>query len=258
MKVSCPRCNQGYRLDDRLLGEQGRKVRCRRCGFVWVQSSESSGGQPAVASVGATVGQAAAAPAAEAGHETAGVENGQADPLTGMLPGKSPTVGTVRPYSEEPTIRGAQLRYVEQRRWHGGWGWLLLGVVVVATIFALIVGRDQVMSRLPASEPVYQAVGLKDLRAAPGEGLELDVRTLRQGPSLLVQGTVLNTTQREIEIPPMRAKLVDPSNQVVGQWDFRADADRLPPGGRATFYTQTENPPPRGHVDVSFIAPGEG
>ena len=38
MIVNCQKCSASYQIDDSLLGEDGRKVKCVKCGNVWIQT----------------------------------------------------------------------------------------------------------------------------------------------------------------------------------------------------------------------------
>ncbi len=42
MEVSCPNCSKKYRVDESLIPEKGRKVKCRKCGNVFVIQREKS------------------------------------------------------------------------------------------------------------------------------------------------------------------------------------------------------------------------
>ncbi|MGD9637441.1 MAG: zinc-ribbon domain-containing protein [Alphaproteobacteria bacterium] len=37
MIISCPKCKTTYKLDKALLDEDGRKVKCSKCGHIWIQ-----------------------------------------------------------------------------------------------------------------------------------------------------------------------------------------------------------------------------
>ena len=40
MEISCPECSKKYRVDDSLIPEKGRKVKCRKCGYVFLVQRE--------------------------------------------------------------------------------------------------------------------------------------------------------------------------------------------------------------------------
>ena len=40
MEISCPNCSKKYRVDESLIPEKGRKVKCRKCGHVFLVQRE--------------------------------------------------------------------------------------------------------------------------------------------------------------------------------------------------------------------------
>ncbi|NOZ12391.1 MAG: hypothetical protein GXO69_01940 [Acidobacteria bacterium] len=46
MEISCPNCSKKYRVDDSLIPEKGRKVKCRKCGHVFLVRREQPEPEP--------------------------------------------------------------------------------------------------------------------------------------------------------------------------------------------------------------------
>ncbi len=46
MEISCPNCSKKYRVDDSLIPEKGRKVKCRKCGHVFLVQREQPKPEP--------------------------------------------------------------------------------------------------------------------------------------------------------------------------------------------------------------------
>lgn len=40
MKITCPDCDTSYAVPDEAIGEEGRKVRCKSCSYVWFQEGK--------------------------------------------------------------------------------------------------------------------------------------------------------------------------------------------------------------------------
>lgn len=40
MEISCPECSKKYRVDESLIPEKGRKVKCRKCGHIFLVQRE--------------------------------------------------------------------------------------------------------------------------------------------------------------------------------------------------------------------------
>ena len=42
MHLTCPKCQQGFRLDPSQLGDRGRRVKCSHCAHIWFQASKEN------------------------------------------------------------------------------------------------------------------------------------------------------------------------------------------------------------------------
>lgn len=71
-----------------------------------------------------------------------------------------------------------------------------------------------------------------EIRDLPGAGREL-----------VVKGVVLNTAERSLLVPPLRAQLRNREGAVVERWQFVADTKSLSPGASVSFESRFSNPP---------------
>ena len=119
-------------------------------------------------------------------------------------------------------------------------------------------GRDQVIAQVPEAARLYALLGV--MSEVPGEGLAFQEvtsvrRTFDGERRLIVEGIVANETDRDRPVPLLRASLHDETGKELTHGFFRADAEKLSPGERTTFSSQTQNPPDNAaELTVNFVA----
>ena len=123
MIVTCPACSTRYLVDERNLGATGRMVRCSQCGHSWYEAPPA--GEPL-----------------------------RVDLSEPEAPPPSPGERRGLPVLSRP-----------RRRRGGGWGKALailfaaMVVLVVAVLAGVILARETIMTRVPATRPVYAHLG---------------------------------------------------------------------------------------------------
>ncbi len=126
-------------------------------------------------------------------------------------------------------------------------GWAALGVVIVALGASLWLGRAQLVAAWPATARLYGAVGVEIAAVPAGTGLEvrelIPRRTFEDGtPLLVLEGEVVNITDKSVPVPPITATLRDHDDNIVQQWTFDVGLKALAPQERVPFQTRFENP----------------
>jgi len=77
-----------------------------------------------------------------------------------------------------------------------------------------------------------------------GQGLNIVlVDTVRQNSGLLIQGVVVNSSNRPQTVPTMQGSLEDHAGQEVRRWEFEPPVKQLAPGERANFQTEVRPVP---------------
>ena len=86
----------------------------------------------------------------------------------------------------------------------------------------------------------------------------MDRQRLESGNELLtVTGRVINPTDRDQQVPPLRAELRTRTGEVVYRWTISPPARSLPPGASASFNSAEVNVPPGGdELTITLGAPG--
>jgi predicted Zn finger-like uncharacterized protein len=216
MFITCPSCSTRYQLDGSRLGPRGRKVRCTRCKHEWAERPEAAE-QPAPA------GDAFMA-------RTDPVEIRQASVASTL---SAPARVVTRP----PAKRSGVLI-----------GWLVLIAVVAGAGAALWFAQAQIVALWPPAARLYAMIGPVEPPKVPGEGLTLKgikTETIDDNgtATLVITGTVVNTSPVPRDVPKMSAALRDANAQEIRQWTFEVEAKRLLPGESVPFETRAQNPP---------------
>lgn len=258
MIASCPSCATRFAVTDAKLGPQGRKVKCGKCGHVWVQLADGTTRdvppRPSLVESAAPPVEdkkpaeaAAPAPAAEQAPAAA-------DPAADApAPAATPEATRSR--------RAAMLSPAPKRRSGKQVVAALLALVVVLGLLGLGVAawRSGELARNPMLASLF---GPAEKREALPEGLGFEnVTTERRAESggqvLIVAGEVVNNATVVRAIPPLRGTLLTSDSREVQNWTFTASAERVEPGKRVRFETTLRGPSTEAtEVKVTFAAPG--
>ena len=275
MILTCPACATQYRLKDGAIPPEGRQVRCAACKHKWHEDGAGapeaaapapsdegaighwppSGGEKATARAedGGIGGgppqpdpdhyeQAAAAVPEAAVHqqmiaETPEPEVPHQEPGQVRNPAPAPTEQPTSPNDPYPP-EDDSFAAIPAMNDHGdegergsklGWivGLILLVVAAAAAFYFL------------APPELKARAGIAEVGESPLEVIVTtrDRQRLASGNELLaISGRVINNTDREQAIPPIRAELRnEASNKLVYQWTIAPPARSLAPGAAASF-----------------------
>jgi hypothetical protein len=150
----------------------------------------------------------------------------------------------------------------EPRRASLAAGWALYAVVVIGLASGFYYGRAPLVAMVPQMTRLYDLVGLKDEAFEKSEALEfgLDLRDqkwvtrLIDGERVLVaEGLVVNLSNQDRQVPPLRASLINAEEVVLDSWTFKAESASLAPGATTRFETVAKNPPREGKLWIDFV-----
>lgn len=228
MILTCPNCETRYSADEAQFPATGRKVRCAKCGHVWQHILQAeSAPQPTT-----PVMQNAAAAGTPA-------DLGGAEPFAGHHP------------REEMRKRRS---WGERLGLAAGWA----GLFAIVALIGLMVFRfrQEVATLWPQSSSLYATFGV----AVNAGGIEIDDvsyhRISENGEVVLaVTGKLVNVTQREVTVPPVRVALTDNDQHELYHWSFRPPQPLLKPGQSLNFTTRLTGPPPQPvHLQLRFAS----
>lgn len=125
-------------------------------------------------------------------------------------------------------------------------GWLALLVAVGGVLAGGALARDRIVAAWPPAARLYQLVGLA-LAPLPAE---LELRGVRTAhvidngvPVLVVEGAIVNVSNKVIELPPLRLALHDGERRELEHWLVSAPTARLGPGEAVEFSARREQSP---------------
>jgi hypothetical protein len=150
-----------------------------------------------------------------------------------------------------PIPAGSNLPAFPDPRPRAGLGWPLLLLVILVGLVGLVGGRNEIVRWWPPSARLYDTVGLPI--DVPWEGLDLrNVTTTAQSDNgtLVIEGTVVNTSNKPRQIPELKAVMTSAAQQVLKDWTFVSGIQSLQPGESAVFHQELPDVPLGG----AFIA----
>jgi predicted Zn finger-like uncharacterized protein len=130
---------------------------------------------------------------------------------------------------------------------------LILGLIVVN---AIIVGwRSEIVKVMPQTASFYAAVGMPvNLRGLSFDNLTTATEQHEGVPILVVEGSILNTTRKMVDVPHLRFSVRNAARQEIYSWSSVPPRPVLPPGETVAFHARLASPPPDAHdVLVRFL-----
>ena len=288
MILTCPACDTKYVVKDGAIPPGGRQVRCASCKHSWHQNpeatepqSEADAGEQSIAEA-AMIEPATGPEAEERAYQEAMIGPGAIADDLDVAAAPAETVGEYEPAAPperdqwEDSAAPADPLPEHASEWTGGSGeaeagefepfydpepveaprrrlpWLVILLLLVAALAAA--------GWFLAPESIRARLGLA---GASGTLLEVmvtnsDRQQLASGNELFaVSGRVINPTDKEQTVPPLRAELLDASRKrVVYSWTIAPPAATLGPGASASFNSAEVDVPQGGsHLRVSLGNP---
>jgi predicted Zn finger-like uncharacterized protein len=286
MILTCPECGTQYVVKDGAIPPAGRQVRCASCKHSWHQDPERAeepasdladeGAAPETAQPASAEEESGAeTPAVAAQEEEQSVEEepGYAAvaseppgyrPLTAMPDpdyrqeheaaapdAASADAGTSGGFPADDDFAPFGPREYEEPRKRGRLLPLLLLILIVAaaaTAFWFL------------APPEWKAkLGLKQTEETPLQLMmtHRDRQKLKSGNELLVvTGRVINPTEQDQPVPPIKAQLLSKTGEVVYTWTIPSPARTLPPGASAPFNSAEVNVPAGGdQLTITLVTP---
>lgn len=123
-------------------------------------------------------------------------------------------------------------------------GLALAAMILITAIAGLVAGRAQIVRYAPQTAALYKAVGL----AVNLRGLEFtDVRISGENeddvPVLVVEGKIVNSVNRPVEVPRMRFALLNPAGMETYAWTAPPTRTVLGEGETLAFRSRLASPP---------------
>ena len=261
MLIACPKCNAMYDVADDLLPESGKKVRCARCGNVWLAKPADRILMPETEDRGWLIEEAVEKiEEIPAELEVLGEEPETAEPLDLEVVVKEPEP-VVAPL-EENNANDVMAKLADQNETIfrpstskpdiekvSGFG-TALGLhkksnrTLYFVTFCLIVflslfyARFEIVRHVPFMGKIYASLGIK--ATIPGYGLEFQNVTKREFEEdyihkLEIKGFVANTSTYLVEVPKISIQMLDRETNVLQTSETTVPVPKLAPEGRISF-----------------------
>jgi predicted Zn finger-like uncharacterized protein len=218
MILTCPNCATRYQTDAALLGAAGRKVRCAKCGHVWLQAAPAARAEPEpeLLSSDEPASEFSDRPISAPRADLLGSASLKAKPQPPALTERLPLMA----------------------------GWAGLALLVLAIGFSLIRFRQEIAMLWPQSASLYRALG-QDVNTRGLEFKNVSYREeIENGEAVLaVTGKLVNITSHELPVPAIRVTLTDGDKRELYNWSFSANVATLKPGEAVSFVTRLTSPP---------------
>jgi hypothetical protein len=131
------------------------------------------------------------------------------------------------------TARAAITAPAPRRRHGGGFGVLLVVLLLAGAVAGAYFGRDRIVAQWPQTARFYSMVGLGDM---PGDGLDIaNVTSTRNVDGLIVEGDITDKTGVPRPVPQLRVVLRDAGQHDVTVKIVDPPKPRLLPGETAHF-----------------------
>jgi predicted Zn finger-like uncharacterized protein len=122
--------------------------------------------------------------------------------------------------------------------------WTAIVLLLFALNVAVIGGRNEVVRFLPQTASLFAAIGLPvNLRHLTFENVRITRDTQDGITVLMVEGTIVSTSNKPVEVPRLRFAARSPTGQEIYTWTAKPERSLLGPGDRLPFSSRLAAPP---------------
>ncbi len=284
MLIHCPKCFAAYEIDEKLIPDKGKKLRCSNCAEVFVagKADLSEEVKPADEQVVTDVSltednvnteaavedepketSSIASEVSETEDVNAEEQTEKNDPMDDIFQRLSvQTAGLFKAESELPSwkrlllnvkkVAGLNSKLVRQ---------VTGGVAIVLLLLCFYAYRFEVVRSVPFMRYAYSMFGIQAV--VPGEGLTFEnvvwnVFEEDYVRKLEIKGFIVNTTDDSIGLPIIHIELLDKDAEQLQATNQVPTLDKLPAGERLALNAIIRKPSPlTKYVYVTFVRRGK-
>ena len=264
MIVTCPRCFATYRVPDKAMPAQGRRVRCSGCQFEWTEMPAAHSVEPAAHSV---------EPAAHSSEEEyrgdvfQPEETAARPPQTERVGRMADPVSSIESVRERMVRRGEETQRKEESKkkkkaeksklWQQSvlflqWSGLVLASLLV--VFAVF--REPIGVHSPFFADLYEEVGVPVHTVYHWFDVKIDsLETKEEGGSLSVvfSGRLSNISRRDRTTPQIQFYLPKAGGKGWVDAVIRPEPSHLGAGESASFSAKVSNVDLRAGGSLNFL-----
>ena len=253
MLITCPNCESTYEIDENIIPENGKKMRCAKCGHVWKVFKE----EPISTKTAEEILQEEVfetplpkveepAPVVEE-PKTKAPEIDDADDMQEVMNRLSATTAEIfRKDGERP----ASAKLIESAKETLGlknsfikytFYLLILAILGLFVVYA----RFDITRFAPFMEKFYDAIGV--VSVIPGEGLEFQNISRNEYEEdyvrkLEIKGFIANTSKFKINVPDIYVEMLDQNSSVLQTVSAKPSLSSIYPDGRMAFSVVINKP----------------
>lgn len=246
MILTCPNCNGQFNVDDTLIGDKGRKVKCSSCTEVWFQEPEHVEPEEEIEEVLAEEEE-------EETYEVDLIDVGEPEDISEDEPEESPPEESEDTPPEEDASSDdsdhIKISLKNIKRAVGNHAANLqegvrskpLGYGIAASIFFVIFAyllctSTSMMQAHPSMQAFYGVFGIH--RDVPGKGLVFDQLAVKDnGETITVDGRIINLESTPVSVPIIEASLMGAADTPITQWYIQPPADILEGESNLSFHS---------------------
>jgi len=226
-------------------------------GSEWPTPGDGAGGDPDLPADSLDVGYVHDAPPMAAdGSAASGDSPGGHDMLAASetpaveSPALAPTEHTAGSIVQGEDIETVAARRAKEQA--GNWRlrpqlprWPTAILALILLDLGLIVWRAEIVRLAPQTASLYGAIGLPvNLRGLLIGNVTTEMGTAEGVQVLLIQGRILSTAKRTVEVPRLRFAVLNGSGNEIYTWTALPTRSLLSPGETLAFQSRLASPPP--------------
>lgn len=264
MKIYCPQCHTCYEIDAGLIPEEGKKLRCVRCGEVWVHSqqneetetppADNNAPQNVIANSEDKIIATPAAPEEQEDTEEKTVSDDEMSLIFSHLREESRLVE--KEIEELPAVKKIFPKVKKLLGWNS---YLTISIEVLMLLIiaglSIFAGRYEIVRRFPQTEQFFERLSVPS--KVIGEGLEFQniVRSYNddEKPDLLtIKGFIANKTDNELSVPTVIVNMLDTQTQQLARIEKKLDVQKINPHHKKAFTLQVNVPQGAKYIVLTF------
>lgn len=264
MKIYCPKCHTCYSIETGLVPPDGKKMRCSRCGEVWLcvhrdmehhEKSQEGAPQNVIAN---TEDVLIATPATETAEESVAkgvsLSEDEMNVIFSRLKEESTKIDT-----EKEKLSALKTIFPTIKKLLGWNNYLTIALEVFVVLLilglSLFAYRYALVRKFPQLEVVYTQLGIPS--RVIGEGLEFQnvVRHYDspEKPRLLtIKGFIYNTTSKELDLPVVLVSIMNSEAQGAVESTHHLEQKTIAAQDKIAFTLQVTVPQQMKYIMLTF------
>ncbi len=251
MQIFCPECDAGYEIDEALLEDKTRRLKCSNCGKIFNVDEAVYHAADKQDEISGHIEQSVSEDEAIEVEDNADLEKifERLSDHTKLLIKQENSL----PFYEKTWL---QVKNILGFHFKIKWLYIFLAVVVFSSL-SLYNNRYQVVRKIPIANSVYKFFGIK--AKIPGEGLEFqniswEFLKEEDGNKLEIKGFVFNQTPREVDLPVVHIEILDKEMALLQSQNREIEEDTIDANAKVPLKLILENPAPTAkYVYLTFI-----